>query len=83
MTISLEEGQKGEEEDPEKPHGVPVPGYPVYQNLAALQVAGDVKAYERGNEGCDSEEEMEGVNAGDEIEEVAALIASEVNVLNG
>jgi hypothetical protein len=33
----LEEGEQGEEEEPEDAHGVPVPGYAVDENLTGFQ----------------------------------------------
>jgi len=62
---------------------VPVPGCGVDQDLAGFQLAGEVKAAKGGNEGRDAKEEMDGVNAGDEIEEVAALVGLEEDVLEG
>jgi hypothetical protein len=38
----LEEGEEGEEEDPEEAHAVPVPGGGVDQDLAIFHLAGDV-----------------------------------------
>ena len=79
----MEEGQEGEEEEPEDAHGVPVPGDAVDQDLAGFELAGDVEADEGGDEGGDAEEEMDGVDAGDEVEEVAALVGAEEDVLDG
>jgi len=36
-------------------------------------LAGDIEADKGGDERCDAEEEMGGVDAGDQVEEVAAL----------
>ena len=33
----LEEGEQSEEEEPEDPHGVPVPGYSVNENLTGFE----------------------------------------------
>ena len=43
----------------------------------------DVESNEGADEDSDSEKEMEGVDAGDEIEEVAALVGAEEDVLGG
>ena len=47
------------------------------------ELAGDVEADEGGDERGDAEEEMDGVDAGDQIEEVAALVGAEEDVLDG
>jgi hypothetical protein len=79
----LEEGQEQEEEDPENTHGVPVPGDAVDQDLAGLELAGYVQTGECGDERDDAEEEMDGVYAGDQVEEVTALVGAEEDVLGG
>ena len=80
--VSLEEGQEGEEEEPEDTHGVPVPGDAIDQNLTGFELAGDVETNEGGDERCDAEEQMDGVDAGDQVEEVAALVGAEENPLD-
>ena len=45
--------------------------------------AGALQDHERGDEGGDAEEEMDGVGDGDEVEEVAAGVGAEVDVLGG
>ena len=62
---------------------MPVPGYAVDEDLTGFEQAGDVEADEGGDEGCDAEEEVDGVDAGDEVEEVAALVGAEEDVLDG
>ena len=51
----LEEGEEGEEEEPEDAHAVPVPGGGVYEDLAVFQQAGGVQAVERGEEQAEAE----------------------------
>ena len=70
---SLAEDQQGEEHEPEEAHGVPVPGGEVYEDLAVFKLAGDEEAYEGGDEGGYSGEEVEAVDSGDEEEGVGAL----------
>ena len=79
----LEEGEQGEEEKPEDAHGVPVPGDAVDENLPGFELAGDVEANKGCDERCDSEEEVDGVDAGDQVEEVAALVGAEEDLLYG
>ena len=78
----LEEGEKSEEEEPEDAHGVPVPGDTVDENLTGFQQAGDVEADKGGDERCDAEEEMDSVDARDQVEEVAALVGAEEYLLH-
>ena len=80
---SLEEGEEGKEEEPEDAHGVPVPCGPVDEDLAVFELAGDVESGEGCDERSDAEEEMDGVDSGDEVEEVAALVGLEEDVLGG
>ena len=79
----MEEGEESEEEDPEDAHGVPVPGGAVDQDLAVFELARDIEASEGGDKGGDPEEEVDGVNASDEVEEMAALVSFEEDVLDG
>src|ERR1700679_981579 len=85
MTTSwlLEESQQREEKEPEDAHGVPKPGCAVDENLTVFKLARDVERGEGGKEGGDAKEEMNCVDAGDEIEEVAALVGLEEDVLGG
>ena len=62
---------------------MPVPGDAVDEDLAGFELAGDVESDEGGDEGCDAEEEVDGVDAGDEVEEVAALVGAEEDLLGG
>jgi hypothetical protein len=62
---------------------VPVPGGAVDEDLAVFELARDVEASEGGEKGGDSEEEVNGVNASDEVEEMAALVGLEEDVLAG
>ena len=62
---------------------MPVPGYAVDENLTGFELAGDIEADKGGDERCDAEEEVDGVDAGDEIEEVAALVGAEEDLLSG
>ena len=82
MKFLLEECEEGEEEEPEQAHGVPVPGGAIDQDLAVFELARDVEAGEGGDEGGDAEEEMDRVDAGDQVEEVAALVGFEEDVLD-
>ncbi len=80
---SLEEDEEYEEEDPEDAHGMPVPGGTVDEDLTGFELAGDVETGEGGDKGGDADEEMESVDSGDEVEEVAALAGFEEDVLEG
>jgi hypothetical protein len=73
--------EEEEEEDPEEAHDVPVPDGGVYQDLAGGEGVGELEGCERGNQAYDAEEEMDGVGDGDEVEEVAAGVGAEEDVL--
>lgn len=62
---------------------MPVPGGGIDQDLAGLKLARDVEADEGGDESRDAEEEMDGVDAGDQVEEMAALVGAKEDVLDG
>src|ERR1700748_2203934 len=79
----LKPGEEGEEEDPEDAHGVPVPGDAVYEDLAGFEAARDVEADKCREQGPQAEEEVYCVDARDEVEEVAALVGAEEDVLCG
>ena len=83
MEVSLAEFEEEEEEDPESPHDVPVPDSGVYDYLAGGEGARELEGCQRYDERYDAEEEMYGVGDGDEIEEVAAWIGVEEDVLRG
>jgi len=62
---------------------MPVPCGAVDQDLAVLQLSRDIEASEGRDEGGDTQEEVDRVDAGDEVEEVAALVGLEEDVLDG
>ena len=71
---SLEEDEEGEEKYPEHAHGVPVPSGAVHDDLAEFDAAQDEHGGERSGESDDAKQQMESVDAGDEVEEVAARV---------
>ena len=79
----LEEGEEGEEEEPEDAHAMPVPGGAVDEDLTVFHELGGVEAVERGEQGTDAEEEVDGVGVGDEEEEVGGGIGLEEDMLEG
>ena len=60
---------------------MPVPGGSVDQDLTVFELARDVEAGEGGDERGDAEVEMDGMDAGDQEEEMAALVGLEEDVL--
>ena len=62
---------------------MPVPGDAINENLAVFELPGDVERGEGGEECGDSEEEMDRVDARNEVEEMAALIGAEEDTLGG
>ena len=83
LLSSLEEGQQCEEEEPEDAHRVPVPGDTVDHDLAGFERARDVQADQRGDEAKDAEDEVDSVDPSDQVEEVAAGVGEEEDVLGG
>jgi len=62
---------------------VPVPDGGVYEDLAGEHAAGAVQADEGGDEGSDADEEMQRMGDCDEVEELAAGVGAEEDVLGG
>ena len=62
---------------------MPVPGGSVDDDLTGFEVTGDVEGGEGSDEYGDADEEVDGVDSGDEVEEVAALAGAEEDVLGG
>ena len=80
--LLLEEDEEDEKEDPEQAHGMPVPGDAVDQNLTGFELAGDIEADEGSYKRADTKKEVDSVDTGDQIEEVAALIRAEEHMLD-
>lgn len=83
LCASLEEDQQGEEEEPEEAHRVPVPRGAVDHDLPGFERARGVEADQRGDEAEDAEDEVDSVDSGDEVEEMAAGVGEEEDVLQG
>ena len=62
---------------------MPVPDGGVYEDLAGEHAAGAVQADEGGDEGSDADEEMQRMGDCDEVEEFAAGVGAEEDVLGG
>ena len=62
---------------------MPVPDGGVDQHLPVGERPGDLKGDERGYQRCDAEHEVDGVGDRDEVEEVAAGVGAEEDVLGG
>lgn len=75
--------KEAEEEYPECAHGMPVPGSAVNQDLTGLD-GGDLA---QADDGCEEQheakDEMDAVDAGDEVEEARRLATGVENVLRG
>src|ERR1700761_7734442 len=79
--VSLTVLEKGEEEEPEHAHRVPVPDGGVYSDLAGGELAGASEKSECRDERGDAEEKVSGVCNCDEVEKVAACAGVEQHVL--
>ena len=75
--VLLEECQQDEEAHPERSHGMPIPGDTVDQDLTVLDCAEEVEAGQRSDEAKNSEDKVEGVRPGDDVERVAADVGVE------
>src|ERR1700759_5567682 len=73
--------EKGEEEEPEYAHRVPIPDGGVYSDLAGGELAGAGEKSECGDERGNTKEKVSGVGDGDEVKEVAACAGVEQHVL--
>ena len=71
---SLKVCEENEEEDPEDPHGVPVPGGTINQDLACFELARGIETAECQHQARDSEEKVDSVGVRDEVEEVTTWV---------
>jgi len=81
----LADGEDGEEEYPGEAHGVPVPGSGVDGDLAKFDALEEIDRGEADGESDQAEEEVGGVEAGNDVEEIAGGrgIAIEGEALRG
>jgi len=75
--------EEEEEEDPEDTHNVPVPDGGIDEDLTSGERAGELEEQESCDEADDSQEQMDGMGNGDEVEEMAAGIGAEEDLLRG
>src|ERR1035437_5268480 len=71
----LAEGEDAEQAEPERTHGVPVPGNCVDHDLAVFDALEGEEADDCGEEASNSGGEMEGVSVGDDVERMATAAA--------
>jgi len=81
----LAEGEYGEEDEPGEAHGMPVPGGGVNGDLAEFDALEAAEGQEADGEGEQAEEQVGGVDAGDQVEEIAGRsgVVSEGEALRG
>src|ERR1700728_879912 len=82
-SASLEKLQQHEEEYPECAHRVPVPDGGVDEDLASGELSRRAQIHERRDQPGEAEEEMRRVRNREDVEEVAARIGAQKNLLRG